>query len=181
MFWWKYHQGKCSHLCKVSFLQHPALFSSLNSNYASTGFVWGKGSWLVNKAQTIYICHLFYHFQKLKPFHTKKSQNSAFQSKKICAIVQCSKLLSSHNHQHLWCCLFKVDNIGEVDQAGWTLVCVGLPVQILRRDWVEQDYNSLTSFSGLVLSRYWAKCCQVTSPSTVSLLTSIPTTFATLL
>ena len=75
---------------------------------------------MVGKQSTNYL-----HLSSILPFSeaktisyilkAKKSQNSAFQSKKICAIVQCSKLLSSHNHQHLWCCLFKVDNIGEVD------------------------------------------------------------------
>ena len=32
---------------------------------------------------------------------------------------------------YLRCCLFQVDNIGEVDEAWGTLICVGLPMRIL--------------------------------------------------
>lgn len=43
----------------------------------------------------------------------------------------------SVHHEHL-CCLFKVDDVGEVDEAGGTLICVGLPVRILWQDLIKR-------------------------------------------
>ena len=83
----------------------------------------------------------------------------------------------SVHHEHL-CCLFKVDNVGEVDQAEWALACVRSLMRVLRielewtiflmrvlqeENWTRIELNwtrielNWTRLSSCVLQENWTK------------------------